>query len=69
MMPPTAAISASFDPDTPEKNAVAMIVISPSPPLTRPNMRNSNSINRDDMPFDSISNPASTKNGIASSTK
>jgi hypothetical protein len=68
-MPPTAAMSASFEPETPEKNAVAVMVISPSPPRTRPKMRSSSSISRDDMPFDSISSPASTKNGIASSTK
>ena len=69
MMPPTAAMSASLEPETPEKNAVAVMVISPSPPRTRPNRRSSNSISRADMPLDSISRPASTKNGMASSTK
>ena len=51
-MPPTAAMSASLEPETPEKNAVAVIVIRPRPPRTRPNMRSSSSIRRDDMPFD-----------------
>ena len=69
MMPPTAAMSASLEPETPEKKAVAVMVIRPSPPRTRPNMRSSSSISRDDMPLDSISKPASTKNGMASSTK
>ncbi len=69
MMPPTAAMSASLEPDTPEKKAVAVMVISPSPPRTRPNMRSSSSMRRDDMPLASISSPASTKKGIASSTK
>ena len=69
MIPPTAATSASFDPDTPEKNAVAVMMIKFKPPRTRPNMRNSSSISRDDMPFASISRPASTKKGIASNTK
>ena len=68
MMPPTAAISASLEPDTPEKNAVAVIVIRPSPPRSRPNIRSSNSMSRDDMPLASINKPASTKNGMASST-
>ena len=69
MMPPTAAMSASLEPDTPEKNAVAMMMIRLSPPRSRPNMRSSSSISRDDMPLASISRPASTKNGMASSTK
>ena len=68
-MPPTAAMSASLEPDTPEKNAVAVMVIRPMPPRTRPKMRSSNSISRDDIPLDSISRPASTKKGIASKTK
>ena len=67
--PPTAAMSASLEPDTPEKNAVAVMAIRPRPPRTRPNTRSSSSISRDDMPLDSISRPASTKNGIASRTK
>ncbi len=69
MIPPTAATSASFDPDTPEKNAVAVMMIRFNPPRTRPIMRNNSSIRRDDMPFASISSPASTKKGIASKTK
>ncbi len=68
-MPPTAAMSASLEPETPEKNAVAVIVIRPRPPRTRPKMRSSSSIRRADMPFDSISRPARTKKGIARSTK
>ena len=68
-MPPTAATSASLDPDTPEKNAVAVMMIRFKPPRRRPNMRTSSSISRDDMPFASMSRPASTKKGMASSTK
>jgi hypothetical protein len=68
-MPPTAAMSAGFEPEMPENNAVAVIVIRLRPPRIRPNMRNSSSISRDDMPLDSITRPASTKNGIANSTK
>ena len=68
IMPPTAAMSASLEPETPEKNAVAVMVINPRPPRKRPNIRSSSSISRDDMPLDSISSPANTKNGIASST-
>ena len=69
MIPPTAATSASFDPDTPEKKAVAVMMIRFKPPRTRPIMRNSSSISRDDMPLASISRPASTKKGIVSNTK
>ena len=69
MMPPTAAMSASFEPEIPEKNAVAMIMMTLRPPFIRPNIRNKSSISRDDMPLVSITSPASTKNGIASSTK
>src|SRR5881628_1220657 len=65
MMPPTAAMSASFDPDTPEKNATATMMMRLRPPLRRPIMRTSNSMSRDDMPLDSIATPASTKNGMA----
>jgi len=68
-MPPTAAISASLEPDTPEKKAVARMEIRFIEPRTRPNIRTSNSIRRVDMPFDSMIRPASTKKGIASSTK
>jgi len=68
-MPPTAAISASLEPDTPEKNAVARMAMRFMEPRTRPKIRTSNSIRREDMPFTSITSPASTKNGIARSTK
>ena len=69
MMPPTAATSASFEPEMPEKNATAAIMIRLTPPRMRPTARTSSSISRADMPLTSISRPASTKNGIASSTK
>ncbi len=62
-------MSASLEPDTPEKKAVAVMVMSPSPPRTRPKMRSRSSMRREDIPFDSISSPASTKKGMASSTK
>ena len=68
-MPPTAATSASFDPEMPEKNAIAMTMIRLRPPRSRPNQRSRSSINRDDMPLTSMIRPASTKNGTASRTK
>ncbi len=45
-MPPTAAISASLEPDTPEKKAVARMEIRFIEPRTRPNMRTSSSMSR-----------------------
>ena len=53
----------------PEKIAVAVIMMTLRPPLIRPKIRSSSSISRADIPLISITSPASTKNGIASSTK
>ena len=66
--PPTAAMSASR-PRHAGKAGRRENHDQTGPPRTRPKIRSSSSTSRADMPFDSISSPASTKNGTASSTK
>ena len=69
MTEPIAATSALLDPEMPENTAMATTITTLSPPRTPPQIMSRNATSRLDMPFTPITNPASTKNGIASSTK
>ena len=51
---PTAATSAIFEPEMPEKMTIDSTMTTFSPPRMRPTSRSSNSIRRTDMPFASI---------------
>ncbi len=51
---PTAATSAIFDPEMPEKITIASTMTTLSPPRSRPTPRCRSSIRRTDMPFASI---------------
>jgi len=51
---PTAATSAIFQPEMPEKMTMLSTMTRFRPPRMRPTMRSSNSIRRTDMPFASI---------------
>ena len=66
---PTAAISAIFEPEMPEKITMLSTITTSSPPRMRPAPRCSREIRRTDMPFASIRYPTRMKNGTASSTK
>ena len=66
---PTAATSAIFEPDMPEKTTMLSTITTFSPPRSRPTRRSSSAISRTEMPLASMSAPVSRKNGMASSTK
>ena len=66
---PTAATSAIFDPEMPEKTTMLSTITTSSPPRTRPTARCSSAMRRTDMPFASIKYPTRMKNGTASRTK
>ena len=51
---PTAATSAIFEPEMPEKMTMLSTITTFSPPRMRPTRRSSSSIRRTDMPFASI---------------
>ena len=69
MMEPIAATSALLEPEMPENTAIATTITTLSPPRTRPHTRSRKAMRRVDMPFTLITSPASTKNGMESSTK
>ena len=51
---PTAATSAIFEPEMPEKITIESTITTLSPPRMRPTSRSSSAIRRTDMPFASI---------------
>jgi hypothetical protein len=65
IIPPIAATVAGLDPDIAPKNAEAIIVIIPRPPIVLPTQALANLIKRPEIPPLSISPPANIKKGIA----
>ena len=51
---PTAATSAIFEPEMPEKITIDSTITTLSPPRARPTRRSSSAIRRTDMPFASM---------------
>ena len=66
---PTAAVSATAEPDRPANSIDSTAATCASPPRIRPTSANAKSISLREMPPSSIRLPASMKNGTASSVK
>ena len=68
-MEPSAATSATADPDISAKNMDAPMDTCASPPRIQPNSDDANAINRREMPDAFMIAPANMKSGMASSGK